>query len=319
MKESEDMRVPLAFLLGKLNFDKDFQDFQAREQDGLTWIIATAASPKTCLIPRWNSPSAPDFQIRRVQVTGYDHSVTEFAFDQEKVNPPDGRQSLSIFSARGRQAGGGYPIAMADCVLKYADARGEIHHQVAQARQRKRTARAVHPAGLPDLLDQAAQAVAALSTASSASAQEAQSREVPDLQPAVRDADPRRPADPEGARPAGRPADRSQTRAVHQGRARRSPQRHAAFRRLPTAGHFPQDLRHLGDGRRESGSLAEVLDRYITYQKLSLAVRKKVMVSLMYPCVLIVLVIVLMVFLVTYVVPSFAHSVHQHAGASCRP
>jgi type IV pilus assembly protein PilC len=56
----------------------------------------------------------------------------------------------------------------------------------------------------------------------------------------------------------------------------------------------------------KSGSLVEVLERYITYQKLALAVRKKVLVSLMYPCVLIVLVVVLMVFLVTYVVPSFA-------------
>jgi type IV pilus assembly protein PilC len=56
----------------------------------------------------------------------------------------------------------------------------------------------------------------------------------------------------------------------------------------------------------KSGSLTEVLDRYINYQKLSLAVRKKVLVSLMYPCVLIVLVLLLMVFLVTYVVPTFA-------------
>ena len=40
----------------------------------------------------------------------------------------------------------------------------------------------------------------------------------------------------------------------------------------------------------KSGSLTEVLDRYIAYQKLSLAVRKKVMVSLMYPAVLMVLV-----------------------------
>ena len=56
----------------------------------------------------------------------------------------------------------------------------------------------------------------------------------------------------------------------------------------------------------KSGSLTEVLDRYITYQKISLAVKKKVMVSLLYPSVLIVLVIVLMVFLVTYVVPTFA-------------
>jgi len=56
----------------------------------------------------------------------------------------------------------------------------------------------------------------------------------------------------------------------------------------------------------KSGSLTEVLDRYIHYQKLALAVRKKVLISLMYPCVLIVLVCVLMVFLVTYVVPTFA-------------
>jgi len=56
----------------------------------------------------------------------------------------------------------------------------------------------------------------------------------------------------------------------------------------------------------KSGSLVEVLDRYIHYQKLSLAVKKKVMVSLMYPTVLIVLVIFLMIFLVTFVVPRFA-------------
>jgi type IV pilus assembly protein PilC len=56
----------------------------------------------------------------------------------------------------------------------------------------------------------------------------------------------------------------------------------------------------------KSGSLVEVLERYIVYQKLALGVRKKVLVSLMYPSVLVVLVILLMVFLVTYVVPSFA-------------
>jgi len=56
----------------------------------------------------------------------------------------------------------------------------------------------------------------------------------------------------------------------------------------------------------KSGSLVEVLDRYINYQKIALAVRKKVISSLIYPCVLIVLVVVLMVFLVTYVVPTFA-------------
>jgi type IV pilus assembly protein PilC len=56
----------------------------------------------------------------------------------------------------------------------------------------------------------------------------------------------------------------------------------------------------------KSGSLVEVLDRFLTYQKLTLAVRKKLLVSLLYPAVLIVLVICLVVFLVTYVVPNFA-------------
>lgn len=56
----------------------------------------------------------------------------------------------------------------------------------------------------------------------------------------------------------------------------------------------------------KSGSLIEVLERYINYQRLSLAMRKKLLVSLLYPAILICLVICLIVFLVTYVVPNFA-------------
>jgi type IV pilus assembly protein PilC len=56
----------------------------------------------------------------------------------------------------------------------------------------------------------------------------------------------------------------------------------------------------------KSGSLVEVLERYIAYQRLTLTMRKKLLVSLLYPSVLIVLVICLIVFLVTYVVPNFA-------------
>jgi type IV pilus assembly protein PilC len=55
-----------------------------------------------------------------------------------------------------------------------------------------------------------------------------------------------------------------------------------------------------------SGSLPEVLERFITYQRLALSVRKKLLVSLMYPTVLVVLALSLITFLVTYVVPNFA-------------
>jgi type IV pilus assembly protein PilC len=50
----------------------------------------------------------------------------------------------------------------------------------------------------------------------------------------------------------------------------------------------------------------EVLERYVSYQKLSLAVRKKVLVSLLYPLLLVAAAIGLVVFLVVYVVPNFA-------------
>ncbi len=56
----------------------------------------------------------------------------------------------------------------------------------------------------------------------------------------------------------------------------------------------------------KSGALAEVLERFITYQKLALAIRKRLIMSLIYPSLLLFLVCALMVFLVVYVVPSFA-------------
>ena len=56
----------------------------------------------------------------------------------------------------------------------------------------------------------------------------------------------------------------------------------------------------------KSGALVEVLERFISYQRLALTLKKKLLVSLLYPTVLICLVIGLIVFLVTYVVPNFA-------------
>ena len=47
MRDSEDMHVPLAFLLGKLNFDKEFQDFQTRQEDGLTWVAGKPLRPQS--------------------------------------------------------------------------------------------------------------------------------------------------------------------------------------------------------------------------------------------------------------------------------
>ncbi len=55
-----------------------------------------------------------------------------------------------------------------------------------------------------------------------------------------------------------------------------------------------------------SGNLPEVLERYTSFQKVSLAFRKKLIASLIYPSLLMTLVIGLMIFLLAVVVPQFA-------------
>src|SRR5262249_30700928 len=55
-----------------------------------------------------------------------------------------------------------------------------------------------------------------------------------------------------------------------------------------------------------SGNLEEVLARYIAFQRVTLAFRKKLKSSLVYPSLLVSALIVMLTFLMTYVVPNFA-------------
>jgi type IV pilus assembly protein PilC len=60
-----------------------------------------------------------------------------------------------------------------------------------------------------------------------------------------------------------------------------------------------------------SGNLQEVLERYVSFQKISLTFRKKLIASLIYPVVLMVLVTALLVFMFTVVIPQFAQLYEQ--------
>lgn len=55
----------------------------------------------------------------------------------------------------------------------------------------------------------------------------------------------------------------------------------------------------------KSGNLEEVIQRYINYQKVSSSVRRKILASLVYPSVLVVLVTGLLTFILTFVIPKF--------------
>jgi outer membrane lipoprotein carrier protein len=91
MQETADMRAPLAFLLGKLNFQKEFHNIQGKPEGPLMRI---AAEPKTENLPY----SAVEFLvtvdgiIREVKVTAYDKSIIDFTFSAEQMDPPlDGK------------------------------------------------------------------------------------------------------------------------------------------------------------------------------------------------------------------------------------
>ena len=61
----------------------------------------------------------------------------------------------------------------------------------------------------------------------------------------------------------------------------------------------------------KSGNLEEVLGRYISFQRLALSFRKKLVSSLVYPVLLVAMLVVMLVFLITFVVPQFANLYNQ--------
>jgi outer membrane lipoprotein carrier protein len=87
LKESEDLRAPLAFLLGKLNFWKEFRSFTSRPAGDNTWVSATPNSDQLAYT-LVDFLIAPNGQINRVRVTGQDRSITEFTFNNEQLNAP---------------------------------------------------------------------------------------------------------------------------------------------------------------------------------------------------------------------------------------
>jgi outer membrane lipoprotein carrier protein len=84
--ESADMRAPLAFLLGKLHFDKEFSNISGRPEGA---DMRITAGPKADNLP-YSAVEflvTPEGRIREVKATGFDQAVYHFTFDQEKLNP----------------------------------------------------------------------------------------------------------------------------------------------------------------------------------------------------------------------------------------
>lgn len=90
-KESADLRAPLAFLMGKLDFNRDFREFRYRVENGEYHIVAKPKSEKAPY-SEVEFIVTPDYAIRELAVTGHDKSLMRFRFTSERQNqkfPPN--------------------------------------------------------------------------------------------------------------------------------------------------------------------------------------------------------------------------------------
>jgi len=86
LKDTEDMRAPLAFLLGRLDMKKEFGEFQVHAGDGGTWLDASAKSAR---LPyeQVQMLVSPDGEVRELKVMGRDQSQIAYSFSNERLNP----------------------------------------------------------------------------------------------------------------------------------------------------------------------------------------------------------------------------------------
>jgi outer membrane lipoprotein carrier protein len=85
LKDTEDMRAPLAFLLGHLDMKKTFGNFAVREGEGGTWLEAAAKNERTPY-ERVEMLIRVDGSIAQLRVHGRDQSVLDFSFLNERIN-----------------------------------------------------------------------------------------------------------------------------------------------------------------------------------------------------------------------------------------
>jgi outer membrane lipoprotein carrier protein len=86
VRDTEDMRAPLAFLLGHLDLRKEFRDFTVQPGDGGDWLGATAKNDR---VPyeRVQMLIGAQGVIGQLKVLGRDGSTVGFVFSGEQLNP----------------------------------------------------------------------------------------------------------------------------------------------------------------------------------------------------------------------------------------
>jgi outer membrane lipoprotein carrier protein len=117
-RDAEDMRAPFAFLMGKLDFSRDFKEYKTRPGDaGRLWITCIPKSAKLPYSEVTFLTSAVG-RIEHVRVVSQDRSILDFDFQSEVLNPalaeslfhfrmPPGAEYIDAAKADAARASGG--------------------------------------------------------------------------------------------------------------------------------------------------------------------------------------------------------------------
>ncbi|HEU0121254.1 MAG TPA: outer membrane lipoprotein chaperone LolA [Bryobacteraceae bacterium] len=97
LKEAQDLQAPMAFLIGKLDFQRDFNQFLVRPEGQLVRITAQPKNPDKAPYREVMFLATPDARIEQLTVRGQDASTMEFRFRNEVRNPAQ-TDSLYVFT-----------------------------------------------------------------------------------------------------------------------------------------------------------------------------------------------------------------------------
>jgi outer membrane lipoprotein carrier protein len=97
VKEAEDLQAPMAFLIGKLDFRRDFDRYEVKQEGPLVRITAQPRNLDKAPYREVSFLAAPDARIEQLTVRGQDASTMEFRFRNEARNPVQ-KDSLYIFT-----------------------------------------------------------------------------------------------------------------------------------------------------------------------------------------------------------------------------
>lgn len=96
--ETADLRAPLAFLLGRLRFSRQFRKLRLETVDGRETLVGEGRTGKEYYTRVEFGFDPEDYRLSGIKVLGRDGSVTRFRFSNEKRNPPLG-DDLFVFRA----------------------------------------------------------------------------------------------------------------------------------------------------------------------------------------------------------------------------